>query len=101
MPGENARISGKMAVHDRLKFDGEGRCGLYVFETCRDFIRTVPALEYDQYRPEDINTEGEDHIYDAMRYFLMNRIRGKKALQRKPKVFNPLEENEIKNNDFL
>lgn len=101
LPGENARISGKMAVHDRLKFDGEGRCGLYVFETCRDFIRTVPALEYDQYRPEDINTQGEDHIYDAMRYFLMNRIRGKKAFQGKPKAFNPLEENETRNNDFL
>lgn len=100
-PGNNARISGKMAVHDRLKFDEEGRCGLYVFETCRDFIRTVPALEYDAFKPEDINTEGEDHIYDAMRYFLMNHIKGKKAQKLKRRPFNPLEETQISDGGFL
>lgn len=101
LPGDNARMSGKMAVHERLKFDEEGRCGLYVFETCRDFIRTVPALEYDRYNPEDINTEGEDHIYDAMRYFLMNHIKGKAVPVKKRMPFNPLEEDRNRYSSFL
>lgn len=92
LPGENGRISGKMAVHERLRFNEDGEPGLYAFNTCREFIRTVPGLEYDSYNPEDINTDGEDHIYDAMRYFLMNRIKGKKPIDLRPRKFNPLED---------
>jgi len=44
-----------------------------VFENCRDFIRTIPSLVYDGKKPEDIDTAGEDHIYDETRYFLMSR----------------------------
>jgi len=35
-----------------------------VFSTCKDFIRTVPALQHDQARPEDVDTDGEDHAGD-------------------------------------
>jgi hypothetical protein len=41
---------------------------LYVFSTCREFIRTVPALQHDLGRPEDIDTAAEDHICDEARY---------------------------------
>ena len=58
-----------MQLHERLKFDEEGRPMLYVFENCRDFRRTIPALVYDARKPEDIDTAGEDHIYDETRYF--------------------------------
>ena len=44
---------------------------LYVFSTCRHFIRTVPALVYDEKDVEDIDTDGEDHIYDELRYVCM------------------------------
>ena len=44
---------------------------LYVFDTCRNFIRTVPNLVYDQSNVEDIDTDGEDHIYDELRYVCM------------------------------
>lgn len=71
--GDNTRLPGKMQLHERLKFDEEGRPMMYVFETCRDFIRTIPTLVYDGRRPEDIDTAGEDHIYDETRYFLMSR----------------------------
>ena len=73
MKGDNTRLPGKMQLHERLKFDEEGRPMLYVFENCRDFRRTIPALVYDARRPEDIDTAGEDHIYDETRYFLMSR----------------------------
>ena len=69
--GDHKRIPGKMQVHHRLAFDENGYPMLYVFDTCRDFIRTFPNLVYDDKKPEDIDTDCEDHDYDAMRYFLM------------------------------
>ena len=62
--GHHERIAGKMQMHHRLAFDEEGRPMLYVFNTCKHFIRTVPALVYDETNVEDIDTDGEDHIYD-------------------------------------
>lgn len=88
--GDNTRLPGKMQLHERLKFDVEGRPMLYVFSNCRDFIRTIPALVYDGRRPEDIDTGGEDHIYDETRYFLMSRpIAPRPRTERKAR-YNPL-----------
>ena len=70
--GDNTRLAGKMQVHERLRFDEDGRPMMYVFKTCHDWIRTVPNLPYSTKKPEDIDTEAEDHAYDAMRYFLMD-----------------------------
>lgn len=58
-------------MHHRLAFDDEGMPMLYVFSTCRNFIRTIPALVYDSVNVEDIDTDGEDHIYDECRYVMM------------------------------
>lgn len=68
---DNRRLSGKMQVHNRLKFDSEAKPGLYVFSTCVNTIRTIPTLIYSQKNVEDVDTDCEDHIYDALRYFLM------------------------------
>ncbi|MGH7023281.1 MAG: terminase large subunit domain-containing protein [Caulobacteraceae bacterium] len=46
---------------------------LYVFDTCRDFIRTVPAQQHDPMNLEDLDTRGEDHIADETRYVCMSR----------------------------
>ena len=74
MKGDNTRLPGKMQLHERLKFDEEGRPMLYVFENCRDF-QTDDSRRWSTTarRPEDIDTAGEDHIYDETRYFLMSR----------------------------
>jgi hypothetical protein len=42
--------------------------GLWVFDTCRQFIRTVPLLPRDDKKPDDIDTSAEDHIGDESRY---------------------------------
>ena len=70
--GDNTRLSGKMQMHYRMAFDEEGYPMLYVFDTCKDTIRTIPALVYDETRVEDVDTRGEDHLYDTARYFLMS-----------------------------
>ena len=72
-PGDNKRIPGWMQVHYRLSFDREGFPLLYVFSSCRAFIRTLPLLQYDTQNPEDLDTDGEDHVADETRYFCMAR----------------------------
>ncbi len=66
-------LGGWDQMRRRLQGDGDGRPMLYTFSTCVDFIRTVPALQHDLDRPEDINTDGEDHAGDEARYACMSR----------------------------
>lgn len=72
-PGDNNRMAGKAEFHNRLSFDENGVPMLYVFNSCTEFRRTFPALVYSDIRVEDVDTSGEDHAYDAARYFLMSR----------------------------
>lgn len=73
-PGDNTRLAGKMQLHYRLAFDETGRAMLYVFNTCRHFIRTIPNLVYSEKMVEDIDTTQEDHIYDECRYVIMEDL---------------------------
>ena len=72
-PGDHKRIPGWMQVHYRLAFDDQGFPMMYVFKNCKAFIRTMPLLQYDDHKPEDLDTSGEDHVADEVRYFLMSR----------------------------
>jgi hypothetical protein len=62
-----------MQIHYRLAFDDNGFPQLYVFSKCKAFIRTIPLLQYDEHKPEDLDTDGEDHVADEVRYFCMSR----------------------------
>ena len=89
--GHNDRLSGKMQCHYRMQFDKNNKPMMYVFSTCKPFIRTIPNLVYDTNHVEDINTSLEDHDYDAMRYFFMaNPIKPAKHEAVKPKAWDPL-----------
>ena len=72
-PGDNARIPGWMQCHYRLQFDDNGIPNMYVFNTCKHFIRTIPLLQYSETIAEDVNSDNEDHIADEWRYFCMMR----------------------------
>lgn len=94
--GNHNRLAGKMQVHYRLAFDEEGLPMIYFFENCRNIIRTLPQLGYDSTRPEDVDTSQEDHLYDALKYFLMmNPIGMRPCSEPKKKEFNPLDTEEI------
>ena len=69
--GDNRRVAGWMQIHNRLCFDERGVPMLYVFHTCREFIRTLPTLQYSRVHPEDVDSELEDHIADETRYLCM------------------------------
>lgn len=72
-PGVNARIPGWMQMHYRFAFDENGYPMMYVFNSCKHFIRTIPTLIYSETKPEDLDTELEDHIADETRYMCMAR----------------------------
>jgi len=66
---------------------------MYVFNTCKDFIRTIPNLVYDLKKVEDINSDQEDHIYDETRYICMAKpIKSRKNMMapRAIETFDPL-----------
>jgi hypothetical protein len=97
-PADNTRLSGKMELHERLRFDSEGKPKIYIFTTCDDWIRTVPNLPYNtkntgSRKNEDIDTDAEDHDYDATRYFLMEHpLCTKKKVRQAPKPWSPFDE---------
>lgn len=77
---DNARVSrnGAMGGWDqlraRLKGDAEDSSPmLYFFSNCVHIIRTLPALQHDANKPEDVDTESEDHAPDSIRYMCMSR----------------------------
>ena len=43
------------------------------FNTCKDSIRTIPSLQHDPNRAEDLDTSSEDHAADSARYACMSR----------------------------
>jgi hypothetical protein len=65
-------LGGWDAMRARIRGDGEYPA-LFVFDTCKDFIRTVPVLQHDPDKPEDLNTEQEDHAADECRYACVSR----------------------------
>ena len=74
--GDNARLAGWMQFRYRLQFDENGYPRMYIFNTCKNFIRTIPLLRFSE-KPseiEDLDTTQEDHIADDTRYMCMEHI---------------------------
>lgn len=66
----NARVNGWTLVDEHLRVREDGLSRFLVYETCRNLIRTLPALPRDTKNPEDVDTTAEDHAPDAARYGL-------------------------------
>jgi PBSX family phage terminase large subunit len=78
--GDNNRIAGWNLIHSYLEFTDKKPPKLKIFENCHYLIDTLPGLIRDENKPEDLDTRGEDHAADALRYGLMT----KPMLSRKP-----------------
>ena len=76
---DNTRVPARGAmggwdqVRSRLVGDGDGRPMIVTFATCTDSIRTIPILQHDPDRPEDVMSDSEDHAGDEWRYACMSR----------------------------
>jgi hypothetical protein len=65
-------VGGWDQLRARLKGE-DGKPMIYFFSTCKDTIRTLPMLQHDRVKPEDVDTDGEDHAADETRYACMSR----------------------------
>jgi hypothetical protein len=69
-PADNKRVPGRGAMggwdqmRGRLIGDDDGLPMLVMFSTCLDSIRTIPALQHDALKPEDLDSDMEDHAAD-------------------------------------
>jgi hypothetical protein len=70
--GDRGHLGGWDQLRARIDGDDE-RPMLYVFSTCVDIIRTLPTLQHDPDRAEDLDTHQEDHAADEARYAAMSR----------------------------
>ena len=71
LPASNRRVDGWGLMHQYLRWTEELKPKLLYFKTCEDSIRTIPSLVHDEHKPEDIDTDGDDHCADRDRYMLM------------------------------
>lgn len=66
-----SRIIGWSLIHSMLtKKLADGRPELVIFRNCKNLIRTLPTLTINENNPEDIESDGDDHAGDALRYLL-------------------------------
>ena len=89
-PADNTRVPtigthdrrGAMGGWDQMRARLVGAADapmVYCFSTCTDSIRTIPVLQHDPERAEDLDTNSEDHAADDWRYACMSRpwVKGK------------------------
>lgn len=68
------RMNGWSSVRHYLSLRPDGLARMKVFRTCRYLIDSLPQQVTDPNKPEDLDTNGDDHAVDALRYFsVMNR----------------------------
>jgi hypothetical protein len=78
-PADNKRVPQRGAmggwdqVRSRLVGDADGKPMVVFFSTAMHIIRTLPAMQHDANRAEDIDTDAEDHAVDSCRYAMMSR----------------------------
>lgn len=89
--GRNGAIGGWDQMRSRIRGDKDGdrdMPALMVFSTCKEFIRTVPVLQHDPMKAEDLDTTAEDHVADETRYACMSRPWVKQAPKRPERSAN-------------
>jgi len=67
------RVNGWQRVRHWLSLAPDGRPWMTIDPSCVYLLRTLPALIHDDTHPEDLDTTGEDHAADALRYLVMAR----------------------------
>ena len=68
---DNQRLPGWLQIRLRLK--AQKLPMIYFFSTCTNVIEQLPLQQHCQRNPEDLDTTGEDHLADTLRYLCMAR----------------------------
>jgi hypothetical protein len=70
VPSAKSRLTGWDVTHQYLRWDEKTPPRLRVFSTCINMIRTIPSLIHDSDNVQDVDSRGEDHAADDLRYLL-------------------------------
>jgi hypothetical protein len=90
--GNNERVSGWRLMREMVNWEEAPQGGilmpprLFVFRTCANLCRTLPLLICHDVNVEDVDSDGEDHAADALRYGLQHAFAGGGAM--KPKRYS-------------
>ena len=83
-------------VRENLALADDGAPYLRIFSNCKNLIRTLPNLVYDEHDHEDVSGKREDHAPEALRYGVMSRPTPAKIVleadQHKVLRFDPFRE---------
>jgi hypothetical protein len=74
---QNDRVVGWTRMRDYLEEatkDVPEKPGMWIFENCTQWIRTVPTLQRDESNPDDVDAQ-EDHCGDETRYMILSQSR--------------------------
>lgn len=80
--GDNQRVSGWRLFRTLLDWEEAPTGGLLIppriffFSSCPNSIRSIPELVCDKFNLEDVDTKGEDHAADAIRYGIQHIFAG-------------------------
>lgn len=70
-----SRIIGLELVRERFRAAIKGeKPGIYIMDNCSAAISTLPVLPRDIDKPDDVDTESEDHVYDEVRYKVLDAV---------------------------
>jgi hypothetical protein len=100
---EHGHMSGWDQLRNRLIGDADGNPTIFFFDTCAALIRTLPALQHDADKPEDVDSESEDHACDECRYACMSRpfARSPSLAEKRRPLMAVGPSNEIRFRDLL
>ncbi len=76
------RHGGKIQIHEWLRVRENGKPNLIILTNCVNLIREIGVIPLDKKDPEDVDTNVDDHAYDALRYLIMSRPRREGYLAR-------------------
>jgi hypothetical protein len=88
--GDNDRTNGWYRVHELLRDAPDGMPWLVVDPSCTYLARSLPALMQDKNDPDDVDTHGDDHGADSVRYGAMSRPSPTRAKSAEPYPVNSL-----------
>jgi len=75
--GPGSRIAGWAIIRQMLGAAKRGALEtphLYFFPQAQHHIRTLPLMQRDKVKPEDLDSSMEDHVMDSMRYMLARKL---------------------------
>ena len=97
VPGNNDRKQTASLFREALNVDDNGNSKLRFTDNCKYAIETLPFLPCKESDPEDVDTDGEDHSFDATKYFLSRRFYQKEIIRSKERSWKD-ELREMKQN---